>query len=139
MKIMKTKDRIHGEGNYEAARRYDEAAARFAASGRVEAAAHAAAPRNDEEAAQMQAAETAGRRRARDRFPPQDQRTDTGRSAHAHDPAPDPDQKAPRTSPPPTPGEPLPREPAIDVPARGRRAPGDGALPPLVDGARHRR
>lgn len=58
-----------GEGNVEAARRYDEAAKRFADSGRVEGAAEAAAPRNAEEDEAMRKAEEAGKSRAREEDP----------------------------------------------------------------------
>ncbi len=55
-------EREFGEGNYKAARNYDEAAAKFAKSGKVAAAAAAAAPRNPGEAAAMKRAEEEGAR-----------------------------------------------------------------------------
>ena len=52
---------LQGEGNYTAARRHRESEEAFAASGRVEKAAHDAAPRTAEEAEQLRAAEKKGR------------------------------------------------------------------------------
>ena len=62
---MGTKDNVHGEGNYEATRQYNEATKTFIASGKVEKAARDAAPRNAEEAAQMKQAEQAALLRAK--------------------------------------------------------------------------
>ena len=53
------KRNVHGEGNYEASRKYDEATKRFVESGRVEKAARDAAPRTPAEAAEMKMAEQA--------------------------------------------------------------------------------
>jgi hypothetical protein len=58
-----------GEGDVEAARRYDEAQKAFVDSGRVTDAAAQAAPRSSEEAAQLEQAEQAGRARAKDEDP----------------------------------------------------------------------
>jgi hypothetical protein len=55
-------DREHGEGNYKAARKYDEAVARFARSGKV---ARAARPRSHREAAEMERAEARGKSRSK--------------------------------------------------------------------------
>ena len=55
------KDEVQGEGDYEAARRYDKAARDFAESGKVEPAAHDAAPASDAEAEEMKRAEEAGK------------------------------------------------------------------------------
>jgi len=54
-------DQVQGEGDYEAGRRYDEAARDFAQSGKVEPAARDAAPESAEEAEQMQQAEEVGK------------------------------------------------------------------------------
>ena len=54
------KDPVQGEGDYDAARRYDKAAKEFAESGKVEQAAHEAAPRSAEQAREMKAAEKIG-------------------------------------------------------------------------------
>jgi hypothetical protein len=54
-----------GEGNYKAAREYDQAAETFAKSGKVDASAKAAAPRTQSEAAELQQAESKGRSKAR--------------------------------------------------------------------------
>ena len=52
---------LQDEGNYDAARRYDKAAHDFAQSGQVEEAARAARPASPEEAAELLAAEQAGK------------------------------------------------------------------------------
>ena len=54
-----------GEGNYAAAREFNEAERKFVASGKVEAAARAAAPKNEAERLAMLAAEAEGKRRAK--------------------------------------------------------------------------
>jgi hypothetical protein len=59
------KHNVHGEGNYEASRKYDEATKRFVESGRVEKAARDAAPRTAAEAAEMKMAEQAALLRAK--------------------------------------------------------------------------
>ncbi len=56
---MTTKPNELGEGNYKASREYNEATKKFVESGRVEAAAKAAAPRNAGEAREMLRAERA--------------------------------------------------------------------------------
>ena len=55
------RDQEYGEGNYKAAREYDEAAKAFAHSGKVAAAAAAAKPKSAKEAAEMASAEARGR------------------------------------------------------------------------------
>jgi hypothetical protein len=55
------KDRVQGEGDYDAARRYDKAARDFAKSGKVEQAAHDAAPKSAEQAEEMRKAEDVGK------------------------------------------------------------------------------
>ena len=52
-----SKDGVQGEGNYEAARKFNEAERKFVASGRVAAAARAAAPKSEAERQAMFAAE----------------------------------------------------------------------------------
>jgi hypothetical protein len=54
-------DKVQGEGDYEAGRRYDKASREFAESGRVEPAAHDAAPENDREAEELERAEEEGK------------------------------------------------------------------------------
>ena len=60
---------VHGEGNYEASRTYNDATKRFVDSGRVDKAAHDAAPATDAEALQLAAAEAEGKRRAKEEDP----------------------------------------------------------------------
>jgi hypothetical protein len=59
------KDGVQGEGNYEAAHAFNEAERKFVASGKVDAAARAAAPRFEAEQQEMIAAEQEGERRAK--------------------------------------------------------------------------
>ena len=54
-------NRNQGEGDKESARHFDEAQHQFARSGKVDAAARQAAPRDDREAKEMQQAEQAGK------------------------------------------------------------------------------
>lgn len=56
---------LQGEGNYAAGKRYDDAAQAFAQSGRVEAAARAAAPQTAQEAHELREAEAIGQSKAR--------------------------------------------------------------------------
>jgi hypothetical protein len=55
------KDEVQGEGDYDAGRRYDKAAREFAESGRVEPAAHDAAPADAKEAEELERAEQEGK------------------------------------------------------------------------------
>jgi len=58
----KTPDsQVQGEGDYEAARRYDKAARDFAHSGKVEPAARKARPKDASEASEMEQAEDIGK------------------------------------------------------------------------------
>ncbi len=66
---MDSKDKVHGEGNYEASRQYNEATKRFVASGKVDQAARDAAPHSPAEAQEMRDAERAALLRAKDRKP----------------------------------------------------------------------
>ena len=66
---MSTKDNVHGEGNYEATRQYNEATKKFVESGKVDKAARDAAPRDAGEAAEMKQAEQAALLRAKDSPP----------------------------------------------------------------------
>jgi hypothetical protein len=56
---------LQGEGNYQAARRYRAGAERFVRSADVAAAARRAAPRNESEAEELEAAEDEGRARGK--------------------------------------------------------------------------
>jgi hypothetical protein len=60
---------VHGEGNYDASRQYNDATKRFVSSGKVDKAAHDAAPASDAEALQLAAAEAEGRSRAKEEDP----------------------------------------------------------------------
>ena len=60
------KDGVQGEGNYEAAREFNEAERKFVASGKVPAAARAAAPKSEAEGQELIAAEQQGKRRSKE-------------------------------------------------------------------------
>ena len=66
---MSRKDNVHGEGNYEATRKYNEATKKFVASGKVDQAARDAAPRDAGEATEMKQAEQAALLRAKESPP----------------------------------------------------------------------
>ena len=63
------KSEIQGEGDYAAGRRYDKAAREFAESGKVEPAAHEAAPDSAAEAEDMERAEEIGKSHAKGEDP----------------------------------------------------------------------
>lgn len=66
MKQVKVDDnKFQGEGDYDAARNYDEATRDFVKSGKVEQAARDAAPANAAEAAELTRAEQAGKSRSK--------------------------------------------------------------------------
>lgn len=60
-----SRDGLQGEGNYEATRAFNEAERKFVESGKVPAAARAAAPKSKEEQEELLDAEKAGKRRAK--------------------------------------------------------------------------
>ena len=62
---MAAEDKDHGEGNYKASKDYNDATKKFVESGKVDAAAEQAKPRNDQEAREMQDAEQAGKSKAK--------------------------------------------------------------------------
>jgi hypothetical protein len=64
--VDKAKGGLQGEGDYEAARDYNERTRRFIKSGRVDEAAQEAAPHTDEEAAELEKAEAIGKSHAKD-------------------------------------------------------------------------
>ena len=59
-------DEVQGEGNYDAAREYNAEQQEFVASGKVPAAARAAAPKSDAEQAEMLEAERVGKEHAKE-------------------------------------------------------------------------
>ncbi len=61
--------KVQGEGDYEAARRYDESAEKFAQSGKVEDAARAAKPESADEAEALRRAEGEGKSHAKGEDP----------------------------------------------------------------------
>jgi hypothetical protein len=68
---------VHGEGNYEATRKYNDATRKFIQSGKVEQAARDAEPTSDADALQMAAAEAEGKRRAKEEDPALERRAKT--------------------------------------------------------------
>ena len=63
------KSRVQGEGDYEATRRYRKRTNEYLANNDVEKAAVRARPRSRAEAEEMEAAEAAGRKRAKGEDP----------------------------------------------------------------------
>jgi len=63
------KRKVHGEGNYEAARKYDEQLKRHIDSADTEAEARRAAPRDEAEAEALKRAEAKGKRRLKEEDP----------------------------------------------------------------------
>ena len=61
--------KIQGEGDYDAARRYDKSARDFTQSGKVEPAARKAKPASAEEAADLKKAEDIGKSHAKGEDP----------------------------------------------------------------------
>jgi hypothetical protein len=94
------KDNVHGEGNYEASRKYNDATRRFIQSGKVEQAAREAEPTSDAEAKEMKAAEAEGKRRAKEEDPALKRKGRKGTSADNPDSA-----TAPESPEAPMPGE----------------------------------
>ncbi len=71
-KAKRSKERgskVQGEGDYEATRRYRKRTAQYLKSNDVRKAAKRAAPRSRKEAEELEAAEAAGKRRARGEDP----------------------------------------------------------------------
>ena len=62
-------DKIQGEGDYEAARNYDDAQREFVESGQVQKAARDAEPKNQAEADEMKKAEAAGKSHSKGEVP----------------------------------------------------------------------
>lgn len=61
--------KVQGEGDYEAARRYDKSAREFAESGKVQPAADQSAPRDEQEAEDLERAEDVGKSRSKGEDP----------------------------------------------------------------------
>ncbi len=66
---MKKPNEVQGEGNYDAAKEYDEAQRAFVKSGKVEQAARDSAPKSKAEEEEMQRAEQVGRSHAKEEDP----------------------------------------------------------------------
>ena len=63
------KSKVQGEGDYDAARRFDQAERRFVESGKVREGADKARPRNAEEQAEMDKAEDVGKSHSKGELP----------------------------------------------------------------------
>ena len=79
----KTNSEVQGEGDYKAARRYNEATREFVAEEDVAEAARDAEPQNPSEEQQLEHAEQAGRARAKDEDPLLDRPEDIDRSKNS--------------------------------------------------------
>ena len=62
-------DKVQGEGDYEAARNFDDAEREFVEAGKVQQAARDAAPKNQAEADEMARAEQAGKSHSKGEVP----------------------------------------------------------------------
>ena len=80
-------DTVQGEGNYEAAREFNEAQRKFVQSGNVDAAARAAAPKDDAEARQLLEAEQEAKRHAKEDYPPPPEARPGGTDAAGSEPS----------------------------------------------------
>jgi hypothetical protein len=69
MAVRSKRSKVQGEGDYEATRRYRKRTRQYLENNDVEKAAIRAAPRSRAEAESMQAAEAAGKRRAKGEDP----------------------------------------------------------------------
>ena len=69
MKNSPAPDKVQGEGDYEAARRYDKSAHDFVEAGKVDEAARKAKPRTIIEEETLRAAERVGRSRSKGEDP----------------------------------------------------------------------
>ena len=63
------RDTIHGEGNYKAAREFDDAERQFVQSGKLDEAIRSAPPKSEHEKREMEKAEEQARARAREEDP----------------------------------------------------------------------
>jgi hypothetical protein len=66
--MSKSKD-LQGEGNYDAAKEFDQAEEKFVKSGKVEQAARDAEPKDIQEQKEIERAEEEGKKRAKDEDP----------------------------------------------------------------------
>ena len=80
---------MQGEGNYDAAREFNAAEQKFVQSGKVAAAARAAAPRSDAEREEMLEAEARAKSRAKEDYPPPPEARPPGGSAPRSEPSKD--------------------------------------------------
>jgi hypothetical protein len=63
--MMAAQDKEHGEGNYKASKDYNDATKKFVESGKVDAAAEKAKPKDQQEARELEDAEKAGKDHAK--------------------------------------------------------------------------
>jgi len=82
-------DTVQGEGNYEAAREFNEAERKFVQSGKVDAAARAAAPKDDAEGRELLDAEQKAKSRAKEDYPPPPEARPPGTDAARSEPSKD--------------------------------------------------
>jgi hypothetical protein len=75
MARLEKRPKVQGEGDYEATRRYRKRTAAYLANNNVGKAAARAAPRTRKEAEELEAAEAAGKKRARGEDPALRRRT----------------------------------------------------------------
>lgn len=68
------KSKVQGEGDYDAARRYDKAQREFVQSGRVDEGARKAPPESAEDEREMEQAEDAGKSHSKGELPADEQK-----------------------------------------------------------------
>jgi len=102
---MPGKRNVHGEGNYEATRKYNDATKKFVASGRVDSAAREAAPRTPGEARDMKLAEQAALLRAKGEIKKMPPEIPDGKPQPIDDPGRNPAQPDQSPETPPRPGQ----------------------------------
>ena len=80
----KEKDKVEGEGSYSGTKDYNERTKKFVDSGKVDKAAHDAAPKNTEEEQSMQKAERLGKQKAKGEDPALRQPDKVPHEGHKH-------------------------------------------------------
>ena len=81
---MDRKDKVEGEGSYSGTKDYNERTKKFVDSGKVDKAAHDAAPKSTEEEQAMQKAEHVGKQRAKGEDPALRQPDKVPHEGHKH-------------------------------------------------------
>jgi hypothetical protein len=81
---MEQKDKVEGEGSYSGTKDYNERTKKFVDSGKVDEAAHDAAPKSTEEEQAMQKAERLGKQKSKGEDPALRQPDKVPHEGHKH-------------------------------------------------------